>query len=364
MTQRTWVGLDVHAETIVVAQLVGDSNVVKRSELQNTPAAVARAVKAWKKEGEVVACYEAGVCGYELFRQLNDSGVQCDVVAPSLIPKKAGDRIKTDRRDAEKLARLHRAGELTAVRVPTEQQEAGRDLLRAREDAREHRTAARNQLTKFLLRHGHRYLEGKCWTDKFWDWLKGITVEHAPAQLALNHYKGEVQHLDAHIKMLDEEIQKLSETEPYREAVGRLSCLRGIKTMTAMIVLTELLDLRRFPSPRHLMAYLGLVPTEYSSGGAQRRGGITKTGNAHVRRVLVESAWCYSRKPSIAKRQREALAHQPPAVANLATKATIRLSKRFARLTSRKKPYQVAAIAVARELAGFIWAMENRAVAA
>jgi transposase len=355
--------MDVHAENIEVALLVGDSNVVRRSSLPNAPQAVARAVKQWSKQGEIVACYEAGVCGFELYRQLEKLGVRCDVVAPSLIPKKPGDRIKTDRRDAEKLARLLRSGELTAVHVPTDEQEAGRDLLRAREDAREHRTGARNQLTKFLLRHGHRF-SGCNWTRPFWSWLGGVKMVHESSQLALVHYIEEVEHLDARIKVLDEETLKLSQSEPYRVRVARLSCFRGISTLTSMVILTELFDLRRFASPRQLMAYLGLVTSEYSSGGATRRGGITKTGNANVRRVLVEAAWSYSRKPRIAKRQRESLAHQPPPVVALAERATLRLGKRFARLASRGKPHPVALIAVARELAGFVWAMENQPVAA
>lgn len=187
---------------------------------------------------------------------------------------------------------------------------------------------------------------------------------HESSQLALVHYIEEVEHLDARIKVLDEETLKLSQSEPYRVRVARLSCFRGISTLTSMVILTELFDLRRFASPRQLMAYLGLVTSEYSSGGATRRGGITKTGNANVRRVLVEAAWSYSRKPRIAKRQRESLAHQPPPVVALAERATLRLGKRFARLASRGKPHPVALIAVARELAGFVWAMENQPVAA
>lgn len=360
MQQRTWVGLDVHAESIEVALLVGDSNLVRRSSLENAPKALARAVRQWTNEGEVMACYEAGVCGFELYRQLSRHGVRCDVVAPSLIPKKAGERIKTDRRDAEKLARMLRAGELTAVHVPTDEQEAARDLVRAREDAREHRTAARHQLTKFLLRHGHRHGKGQNWTHKFWMWVASITMEHATSRLALEHYIEEVQHLDARVRALEEEIAKLSQTDPFRVRVERLACFRGIATLTAMVLLTELFDLRRFTSARQLMAYLGLVPSEHSSGNRTRRGGITKTGNAHVRRVLVESAWAYARRPSIATRQREALAHQPPPVVALATKATQRLGKRFARLAGRGKRHQVAVTAIARELAGFVWAMETQ----
>lgn len=361
MQKRIWIGLDVHAENIAVARLDGDSNVVQRSTIENTPKLVQRAVRRWLEEGEVAACYEAGVCGFELYRQLTKLGVSCDVVAPSLIPKKPGERIKTDRRDAEKLARMLRSGELTAVHVPSEEQESARDLVRAREDAREHRTAARHQLGKFLLRHGHRFTNGRNWTGKFWKWVATIKMEHAPSQLALEHYIEQVKHLDARIAALEDEIAKLAASDTYRARVERLSCFRGVSTLTAMVVLTELFDLRRFQNARQLMAYLGLVTSEYSSGGKERRGGITKTGNAHVRRVLVEAAWAYRHKPSINTRQRELLARQKPAVAALASKATMRLGKRYARLTGRGKRAQVAVTAVARELSGFIWAMENLA---
>jgi len=359
MKERMWVGLDVHAENVVVATLAGDSSVVRRSEFVNCPKAVRKAVAGWRADGcEVAACYEAGVCGFELYRQLQALGVHCDVIAPSLIPKKAGDRVKTDRRDAEKLARMLRAGELTAVHVPTEEQESGRDLLRAREDAREHRTAARNQLLKFLLRHGHRR-EGHNWSSAFWGWAAKLYFEHESSRIAMQHYTTEVLHLDAQMKVLDEEILKLSKTPLYKERVERLSCFKGIKTQTAMVILTELFDLRRFANARQLMTYLGLVPTEYSSGPNRHRGGITKTGNSHVRSALVESSWAYARKSGIAARQRVAIERQPQAVAALATKATHRLSRRFRKLVAKGKQSPVAVVAVARELAGFVWAMEN-----
>lgn len=358
MKERIWVGLDVHAASIEIARLDGDSNVVQRSSIENVPKLIERTFRKLVEEGDVACAYEAGVGGFELQRRLARLEVQCDVVAPSLIPKKPGERIKTDRRDAEKLARMLRAGELTAVHVPNEQQEAGRDLLRAREDAREARTAARHQLSKFLLRHGHRYAAGGNWTDRFWRWVKELRFEHHGAQLAFEHYVEQVRHLDARIGALDEEIETLAKAPLYAERVSRLSCLRGIKTLSAMVILTELHDLRRFANPRRLMAYLGLVPSEHSSGGRERRGGITKTGNAHVRRILVEASWAYRHKPALTTRQQGELAKQPPAVAEIARKATMRLGKRFARMANKGKRHQVAVTAVARELAGFIWAIE------
>jgi transposase len=309
-------------------------------------------------EGDVRACYEAGACGYEVYRQLAAMHVTCVVIAPSLVPRKPGDRIKTDRRDAVKLVRMYRAGELTPVWVPTPEQEAVRDVLRARDDARKDRTAARHRLSKFLLRHGLRYGKGLAWTKAFWCWLRELRFERAPEQLVFEQYVEHVQQLNARIARFDEEIAKLAVSEPLRARVGRLCTLRGVSTLTAMVVLSELFDLRRFEHPRQLMAYLGLVPSEYSSGNKQQRGGITKTGNAHVRRILTEAAWAYRKKPSVTRRQKDALQGQPPEVTRIARDATARLGKRYGRLVGRGKKQQVAITAIARELAGFMWALE------
>ncbi len=360
MQKRIFVGLDVHAESIALARLDGDSPVAVTSEIRNDAKVISRTFKRLAAEGEVVSCYEAGVCGFEIHRQLARLGVRCDVVAPSLIPRRPGERIKTDRRDAVKLARMLRAGELTAVFVPSEEQESARDLVRARGDAREERTAARHRLGKFLLRHGRHFSEGRAWTDKHWRWVRVQRFDGA-AQVAFEHYVEQVQHLDARIAALDEEIAKLACGGVYKERVARLSSLRGVSTLTAMVLLTELCDLRRFEHPRRLMAYLGLVPSEHSSGPRQRRGGITKTGNAHVRRVLVEAAWAYRHRPSLTTRQYKVLAAQPPEVAAIAREATARLTKRFGRLVGRGKRQQLAVTAVARELCGFVWALENLA---
>jgi len=359
-----WIGLDVHAKSIAVARLDGDAVTPACSEIPNDPKVIARTVKKLASEGDVRVCYEAGACGYEIYRQLTALGVPCVVIAPSLIPRKPGDRIKTDRRDAVKLVRMYRAGELTPVWVPTPEQEGVRDVVRARDDARKDRTAARHRLSKFLLRHGRHFTAGRGWTKKFWTWLRGQRFERATEQLVFEQYIEHVQQLDARLKRIDEEICRLADVEPLRARVQRLCTLRGIATLTAMVILAELFDLRRFTHPRQLMAFLGLVPSEYSSAAKKQRGGITKTGNVHVRRALVEAAWAYRHKPSIAARQKRALDHQPPEVTRIARDATTRLCKRYGRLVGRGKKPQVAITAVARELCGFIWALENVSYAA
>lgn len=358
MKKMIWIGLDVHAKSIAMARLDGSAPAGPSSEFPNDPKVIERTFKKLAVEGDVHVCYEAGACGYELYRQLTAMKISCVVIAPSLVPRKPGDRIKTDRRDALKLVHLYRAGELTPVCVPTLEQEGMRDVLRARDDARKDRMAARHRLSKFLLRHGYRFTEGVNWTQKFWRWIRERHFERATEQLVFEQYIEHVNQLDARIARFDEEIAKLATVEPLRERVARLCTLRGVSVLTAMVVLTELYDLRRFKHPRELMSYLGLVPSEYSSGGKHQRGGITKTGNAHVRRILVEAAWTYRRKAALRGRQQEALKGQPPEVTRIARVATARLSKRYGRLVSRGKKPQAVVVAVARELAGFIWALE------
>jgi transposase len=290
-------------------------------------------------------------------------GIDCVVVAPSLIPVKPGAHVKTDRRDAIKLARLYRAGELTMVWVPSEEMEAVRDLMRAREDVRRDRTSARHRLHKFLLRHGLHFTEGRNWTQRHWRWILAHRFERLGEQLTFEHYVDQLQDLDARIHRLNTQVLEIAKSEPFRERVERLCTLRGIATLNAMVILTELVDLRRFTSPRQLMSFVGLTPSEHSSGEKHRRGAITKAGNAHVRRALVEASWTYRHGPRMSARQRAAIAEQPPAVASIARAATERLGRRYKKLIGRGKKSQTAVVAVARELCGFIWALEVNAAA-
>jgi transposase len=354
----THVGLDVHAERIVIATLVGHAREPELRDIPNEERAIRRAFQRLAAEAyELRCCYEAGPCGFELHRQLTSMGIACEVVAPSLIPVRAGDRVKTDRRDAAKLARLYRAGELATITVPSAEQEAVRDLVRARDDIRKDLTAARHRLGKFLIRHGRLYTSGEKWTQRFWAWMSKLVFERECERLTFEHYVAEVQHLAGRRAALDREIERIAKTEPYAAAVQRLVCLRGISTLSGLALVAEIGDFRRFGSPRQLMAFVGLVPREYSSGGKEKRGGITKTGNKHVRRLLVEAAWSYRHRPALGERLRAAMEGQPPAVVEYAKKAQARLHRRYTRLVSRGKKSQVAVTAVARELCAFTWGL-------
>jgi transposase len=350
----THVGLDVHAERIVIASLLGQAREPTVWDIPNEAKVVRRTFKRLAEQAyELVCCYEAGPCGFELHRQLTSMGIACEVVAPSLIPVRTGDRVKTDRRDATKLARLYRAGELTTIAVPSAEQEAVRDLVRAREDVRKDLTAARHRLGKFLrVFHG-----GKNWTRRFWVWLRAQQFERESERLTFEHYVNEVEHHVERRADLDRELAGIAGEEPYAKSVAKLSCLRGISALSALALLAEIGDFRRFQSPRQLMAFVGLVPREYSSGGKEKRGGITKTGNSLARRLLVEAAWSYRHRPAYGPRIKEALRGQPAAVAGYAKKAQIRLHRRFARLIGRGKKSQLAVTAVARELCGFTWGL-------
>jgi transposase len=355
----TWVGMDVHAETIVLAALRDSSDAVLfRAEFPNTPKGRERLAGRLAENAPVRCVYEAGPCGYELRRFLEGRDIECDVAAPALIPRKPGDRVKTDRKDAEKLARLHRLGDLATVFVPTPAQEALRDLLRTREDAREDLLRRRHRLSKFLLRLGRRYTEGERWTTKHWDWIRAQTFTDRNAETVFREYIVAIEQEVERIRRIEQRIVEESRSPEVGKTIARLRALRGVDTITAMTIITEVIDLNRFRSPRELMAFIGVVPRERSSGGRERRGSITKTGNAHIRRVLIESAWHYQRIPAgTPKTIRVRREGQPPEVIETARKAELRLHRKFMKLTGRGKPKGIAAVAVARELAGFIWAL-------
>lgn len=353
----TFVGMDVHKASINVAVLAPGKHEPAEWKLDNRPTLVAKLAQPLKRDagGDVVVCYEAGPCGFALMRHLTSLGVPCKVIAPALIPKQAGNRVKTDRRDARKLASLFRAGLLTEVHPPTLDQEAVRDLCRARDDARDDRQRARHRLGKFLLRRGLVH-DGKAWTRAHRAWLTTLSFEHTAAQATFDDYVRVVDAVDERMKALDEKIADIARADPYREAVGILCCFRGIDTTSAMIVLSELGDITRFESPRRLMAYLGITPSEYSSGGKEKRGGITKTGNGFVRRILVEAAWHSRHPPRVGKGLRERRRLQPGWAIAIADKCQARLHRRHRRLVANGKTTTKANVAVARELAGFIWA--------
>ena len=354
-----YVGLDVHKETIAVAiaeEGRGEPNYY--GEIPNKAEALRKLVKKVATHGEKIAfCYEAGPCGYDVYRQLIDLGQRCDVVAPSLIPRKSGDRVKTDRRDALTVTRLYRAGELTPVWVPDGEQEAIRDLTRAREDMKTMEGHAKQRLAAFLLRHGKRFSGRSKWTQAYFRWLEVIRFEMPAQQIVFQEYVDTVKHLKGRVEALEEEMRQALPGWSLAPVVTGLMALRGVELITAMTVVSELGDISRFTSAREIMAHLGLVPSEHSSGDRKQRGGITKTGNGHARRVLIEASWCYrapARKTAHLQRRAEQASESVQAIA---WKAQKRLCKRYWYLVNKGKLPVEACTAVARELSGFIWAI-------
>jgi transposase len=360
----TYVALDDSKNSIVVGILRPKATEPELRQFPNEPKHLRRYFTRLQREGTVHACYEAGPSGYDLYRQLTALGVPCQVIAPALTPRKPGDRIKTDRRDAAKLVRLFRAGELTPIHIPDEAAEAARDLVRCREDVREDLLRWRHRLVKFLARHGHVYRDGRHWTQRHWAWLRGQRFTLPALQRTAEEYRVAVEQLLARIAELDREIAALAETEPYRERVGWLRCFRGIDKLAAMILLTELGDFARFAHPRHLMAYLGLVPSEASTGGRERRGSITKTGNTHARRILVEATWHYRHPARVSGALARRSQGQPPTIRAQAWQAQLRLHRRYRHLVGHGKRAPVAVVACARELVGFLWAALTQTEAA
>lgn len=359
MKERTiFVGLDAHKEWISVAMLLPGQNQPVEWRCTNEEVSVRKMVRKVLKQApaEVRFCYEAGPCGYALQRWIREAGAGCLVVAPSLIPRKPGERIKTDRRDARKLAGLLRAGLLTEVHPPTPEDEAVRDLCRAREDAHQDLVRCRHRLSKMLLRRGRVWVGGKrAWSQGHRLWLRSLRFEAWPDQTVLDQYLLAIEQVEQRLQTLEERIEVVSQEPRYVEAVGALRCFRGMATVTAMSLVAELHSFMRFESARGLMAFLGMVPSEHSSGSKQQRGAITKAGNGHVRRLLIEAAWHYRHRPSVrslaARRQ-----GQPTHVIAIADRAMTRLHRRFHRLLERGKPRPKVAVAVARELVGFVWA--------
>jgi transposase len=352
------IGLDVSKEWIAAAILpLGTQRPTEIIKLANNPDVVGKFVRRVAARGPVTFVYEAGPCGFELYRQITAMGHRCVVIAPALIPRRPGDRVKTDRRDAEKLARFYRAGELTEIHVPTGAQEASRDLVRAREAALKDRLCASNRLLKFLLRQGRVYQEGKNWTKTHKAWLCGQRFDLASAQLTFEAYSRAFEEAETRLATLNQQVLDLAASDCYATGVRYLRCLRGIDTLAALTLLTEVTDFRRFPKARAVMGYTGMVPSEHTTSFDPRRGRITKTGNAHMRRILVEGAWNYRRKSVFSKALSDRRKDCPPEVVSIAKRAEDRLCRKFWRLNQRGVPNNKAIVSVARELAGFAWAI-------
>jgi len=355
MEEPTHIGLDVHKETIAVAVLRAGTVECDERVIPNTPEALRKLLSRYPDRSLLRTCYEAGPTGYDTQRLITSLGIACDVIAPSLIPRRSGVRVKTDRTDARNLARLHRAGELVAVRVPTPAEEALRDLVRAREDLKNDRRIARQRIRSFLLRYGKRYpAPGSRWSFRFEVWMRALRFDEPASQAAFDHLVGAYFVRDSQLGAVDAQITELALLEPLAEPVARLRAFRGIDTLTAVTLLTETCDFRRFATAGSYMAFTGLTPSEHSSGASRHQGSITKSGNAHIRRVLVEAAWAYRYAPAVRGKLRARQIGQPPEVVAYSWAAQCRLHGTYRRLAAKKGPNK-AVVAVARELAGFVW---------
>jgi transposase len=354
-----YVGLDVSKEKIAVA--IADEG---RDEprywgmIANKPEEVKKLMKKLGNSESLRVCYEAGPTGYALYRLLLTLNIHCTVIAPSLIPQKPGERIKTDRRDSIRLAQLYRAGELTSVYVPTPEDEALRDLVRCREDAIEDELRAKHRLSKFLLRYDIQPpSKGKKWTVRYYRWLDTLKFENSKLKVVFQEYYHQIKEIQQRIIRLEEEIKIQATDSIHAPTIQALQTLRGVALITATSIAAEIGSFKRFSTPRQFMAYVGLVPSEYSSGESRKQGKITKTGNRHVRRLLVESAWSYRYQPAVKGELQKRQSGQPPTIQAISWKAQNRLHKKYFRLLSRGKESGKAITAVARELAGFIWAI-------
>ena len=354
-----WIGIDDHADKWTIAHYRGEEvRPGKEFELIPDEKGYLRLLSHLKgREGEARIVYEAGPCGYELYRRLTKAGYKCQVAAPALTPRKPGERVKTNRRDAAKLGRYLRGNDLTFVVVPDDDRESLRDLIRSRESVQKDVGRVRRQIVHLLLRYGHRYREGQAWTLRFWSWIKKIELAGAHSCFVLGEMIGELDHRISQLKRYDEQIEMAAQKPEYQPYLAGLRTLRGINTLSAITVLSELGDLRRFGTAPQLMAAVGVVPSEYSTGDKTNRFAITKTGNAHVRRIAVEAAWQYQRRPSAGRIITARRKDQPKEIVDIAEKCEKRLNSKFHRLTSRNKKSTVAVVAVARELLGFVWAI-------
>ena len=357
MQKLRFVGLDVHKDSITIAVAEQDGGAPQVvATIPNETQLLLKRLRRLGASHELRCCYEAGPTGFDLCRALQAAELWCIVVAPSLVPKQAGDRIKTDRRDAEKLARFLRSGDLTEVYMPDEQTEAMRDLERARDDAKRAERTARHHLSKFLLRHGRKYT-GKSWSQAHLQWVRREQFQQEALQRVLVDHLHAVEQATARVERLTQDIAELVESWSLKPLVKALQALRGVQLVTAVTLAAELGDLSRFSNARQLMAYLGLVPSEHSSGASKKRGRITRTGNRHARRILVESAWSYRFRPTLSTAIRRRNEGLPARVQAIAWKAQHRLHGRYKRLLGRGKTKQQTITALARELSGFVWAI-------
>ena len=359
MKSIAYVGLDVHQDSIAAALFVGNQQEPKVETIfANDFTTVRKAFGRWKESYELHCCYEASSCGYVLQRWLDEMGISCEIAAPSLIPTRPGDHYKTDRRDAKKLGKLYRAGELSFVHIPTEKEESVRGLVRCRETMRDEVTRSRHYVLKFLQLRGLSWRGGKNWTEKHWRYLRSLTFEGPDKQVWVE-YMCLLEYKLNRLQDLDKQIEELAFSDAYAELVGKLRCFKGVDTHTAMVLLTEIGDFSRFGNPAQLMSYLGLAPGSYRSGNTSRNCSITKAGNSRCRHVLIESAWHYRHRPYLSRELKARQRGQDVRVVAVSWKAQQRLHKKYSRL-SKNINSNKAVVAVARELVGFLWAAATR----
>lgn len=361
-TVTHYIGLDVHKDSIAIAAADASSRAQPTfvGTTQYSPKQIRKALSKVGIPTEMRLCHEAGPCGYGLARELRALGLDCEVIAPSRVARRPADKIKTDRRDAILLARLHRAGELTPVIIPDPNDEAVRDLVRARADGVNARRRARQQLAAFLLRHGQRYTGGRAWTKRYQLYLSRLTFENPIHHTVFGEARLALTAADSRVERANQSLRDHVEHWRWIDTVRGLMTLRGVDLIAAATLVAELGDFRRFASPPALMSYVGLVPSEHSSGNQQRRGRITKTGNQHARRILVESAWSYRFPARIGETIQPRLVGQPQDIVDIAWKAQLRLCKRFRKLKARGVHHNKVCTAIARELLGFVWDIGNR----
>ena len=359
-SKTLYVGLDVHKDAIAVAYAPEDrgTEVLSLGSIGTRQSDIDKLIRKLQSKGAtLVFVYEAGPCGYWLYRYLTGKGLSCHVVAPSLIPRKLGDRVKTDRRDAITLARLMRSGDLSAIYVPEREDEALRDLSRSREDAMQDLKRSKRRLKSFLLRQDIRYAGRANWNAAHLRWLAAVVCPTAAQQIVFQEYVRAVTEQQERLVRLEHELHEAVKSWRLYPVVEAIQALRGVELTSAVIVMTELGDLTRFDSPRQLMSYLGLTPSEYSSGARRRQGGITKAGNSHARRALVEGAWAYRYPAKVSRHLQLRLEKLPPEVQAIGWKAQIRLCKRYRQLSARGKHVNQVVVAIAREMAAFAWAI-------
>ena len=356
MNSVLYVGMDVDSEKIAIAVLRGtDPDVTEELVIRNEASSIRKRFAKLKGHGEVIACYEAGCFGFGLYRQLTDMGVTCQVIAPGLIPHRPADRVKTDRRDARTLVRALRNGDLTEVYVPTKKDESVRDYLRMYEDSKTDLKRVKQRLLHFLLRRRLRYTESKNWTEKHKAWIRSLVMEYPIDQETLSEYLSQIADLEERCQRIACRIEEIAEGEEYRNRVAALKAFKGIETLIALSLIVEICDFRRFAAASQFMAFLGLVPSERSSGNKRRLGGITKAGNSHLRKLLVQAAWHYQSYQATSARLMKRRIGLESSLVSYVNRAGRRLNRKYLKLVFKGKRSQVAVTAVARELSGFIW---------